>query len=129
MNCVPLQAICEVNRPRRGHRRSIDRLPVEADILQPGEPAVPVLEVPDNGILVDYVSTEEMIEIFEANWPGEVLMQPTQFSIGFHPSNFHAGYQRTISRTLDHVDQFLASRGSGPVVYSTLSDTVKVWPR
>jgi len=102
--------------------------PSQADILLPGTPAVPVLEVPDNGILVDYVSGEEMIEIFEANWPDrKPLVEPVAYSIGYHPSNFRVGLKDRMSVALTHVDQFLASDGDGPVVYETLSNLVRVW--
>ena len=101
--------------------------PSDADILQPGSPAVGVLEVPDNGILVDYVTTDEMIEIFDENWDGSVLNAPVQLSIGYHPSNFVFGLYTRITDAMTYIDQFLAANGAGPVVYTTLSDMTKVW--
>ncbi len=102
--------------------------PSEADILTPGEPAIPVLEVPDNGILVDYVSTQEMIDIFEANWPDrKPLTEPVAYSIGYHPSNFSPILKTRITDALFHVDEYLAVNDDGPVVYETLSNMVKVW--
>jgi hypothetical protein len=104
--------------------------PSEEDILASGEPSMPVLEVPDNGILVDYVSAEEMIEIFQANWDGEsALGQPVVYSIGYHPPNFISAYRLRISQALDHVEQFLASHDAGPVVYATMSEMAQVWQR
>ena len=102
--------------------------PSEEDILAQDTPAVPVLEVPDNGILVDYVSGEEMIEIFDANWDGSPLAQPAAYSIGYHPPNCNVAYADRIDDALDHADRFLASQGAGPVVYATLSELVQVWP-
>lgn len=102
--------------------------PSTEDILVTGDEVVPVLEVPDNGIMVDYVSTTEMIDIFTANWDGSPLAAPVAYSIGYHPSNFIEMYQRRIDATLDHVDRFLASRNDGPVVYARLSDLTRVWP-
>jgi hypothetical protein len=103
--------------------------PSEDDILATGAPAVSVLEVPDNGILVDYVSAAEMIEIFDANWDGTTaLAQPVAYSIGYHPPNFNVDYQDRIDDALRHADQFLASQGTGPVVYATLSELTQVWP-
>jgi hypothetical protein len=104
--------------------------PSESDILVPGEPSIPVLEVPDNGILVDYVSGAEMIEIFDANWDRETpLEQPLVYSIGYHPPNFISEYRVRITEALTHAEAFLASNGSGPVVYATMSEMAEVWPR
>lgn len=103
--------------------------PSTSDILVTGEETIGVLEVPDNGILVDYVSTAEMIEIFEANWDGEFLTRPVNYSIGYHPSNFNETYKIRISDALTHVDQFLAANDKGPVIYGRLSDMAKVWKR
>jgi hypothetical protein len=98
------------------------------DILSDAAPTVPVLEVPDNGILVDYVEYLEMVEIFEANWPGGALTQPTVFQIGFHPPNFSDFFRQKIDATLDETDLYRYSRDEGPVVYATLSEMVQVWP-
>ena len=96
-------------------------------MLTTGPDALGILEVPDNGILVDYVEMDEMIEIFEANWGGGALASPTAYSIGYHPSNFGTVFKLRFSATLRHVDKFLASRDDGPVVYATLSSLTKVW--
>jgi hypothetical protein len=103
--------------------------PSTDDILVTGDTTIGVLEVPDNGILVDYVETEEMIEIFEANWDGGVAMAPVNYSIGYHPSNFDEIYKTRITDALTHVDQFLASEDKGPVIYGRLSDMALVWKR
>jgi hypothetical protein len=103
--------------------------PAEADILSPGDPDVGVLELPDNGALVDYVTAEEMIAIFDANFDRTPLMEPRAFSIGYHPPNFSVLYQTRLRDTLFHVQDFLASYHDGPVVYARQSDMVQVWPR
>ena len=103
--------------------------PSDADILAAGEPSIPVLEVPDNGILVDYVTGEEMIEVFDANWDGETpLDHPIVYSIGYHPPNFVSEYRVRITEALTHAEQFLASGDAGPVVYATVSEMADVWP-
>lgn len=101
--------------------------PADHDILSPGQPDVPLLEVPDNGLLVDYVTAQEMIEIFEANWSGGALAQPRVYSIGYHPPNFSELYLQRMDGALDHVDRFLHSDDSGPVVYATMSEMAQVW--
>ena len=103
--------------------------PSLSDILESAPPPnVPVLEVPDNGLLVDYVRTDEMIDIFTANWPGGALDSPRVYSIGYHPPNFSESFKSRIDGALNHVDAFLASDDRGPVVYATLSDLAQVWP-
>jgi len=101
--------------------------PNDTDILSDAAPNVPLLEVPDNGILVDYVSYLEMVEIFHANWPGGALAQPTVFQIGYHPPNFNYTYMRNIDGALDETDLYRASKDAGPVVYATLSEMTLVW--
>jgi hypothetical protein len=91
-----------------------------------GEP-IGVLEVPDNGSFVDYVTVDEMIEIFGANWDGGALNAPAQFSFGWH-SSASAASREKVEGFLQHADQFLAARDAGPVVYGRVSDMVKVWP-
>ena len=94
-----------------------------------GSSAIGILQVPDNGIMVDYVFGSEMVEIFEANWNGEPLAEPRQVTYGFHPSNYNGFYHGQLEFALDHIDQFRASAGAGPVVYTGLSDLTRVWTR
>jgi hypothetical protein len=101
------------------------------DDKQSGEPPhVPILEVPDNAIMVDYVTTAEMIQIFTANWDGTPLARPTTYMMGFHPSDRWTAteYQR-LDGILDHADRFLAANHDGPVVYELLKNLPAVWPR
>jgi hypothetical protein len=101
--------------------------PNETDAQSSEAPRITLLEVPDNGALVDYVSASEMIGIFDANWPGGALAQPTQVSVGFHPPNFNLTYFNRMDLLFNHVDDFLISEDKGPVVYATLSPMTKVW--
>lgn len=101
--------------------------PSETGLLSAEPPHVGVLEVPDNGILVDYVSAAEMIEMFETNLGGGPLHAPRQYSIGYHPPSLTAEFARRMDDALTHVDGFLASQDAGPVVYARVSDLTRVW--
>jgi hypothetical protein len=102
--------------------------PSESDILVAGTPHVGLLEVPDNGIMVDYVSGEEMIEIFDKNWDGSPLLAPVNYSIGYHPTPHLRSYKPRLTEILNYVDAHSAARDGGPAVYATLSDMAKIWP-
>ena len=111
--------------------RSQPYRPSVADVLVPGTPDVGLLEVPDNGILADYVETEEMVEMLAANWDGGGLAAPTAYSIGFHNrtvSGPNTAIRTRMEGALDHIDQFLAADDAGPIVYATLSEAPLVWP-
>jgi hypothetical protein len=103
-----------------------------SDSLLPGGSgqAIDLLEVPDNGIMVDYWTVEEMTAIFDANWSGGALEAPVQVSTGFHPapSQYYsrAEYDR-LDAFFTYTDQRLASKTLGPVVYITMSDAAKLW--
>ena len=89
-------------------------------------PQLPILAIPDNGALVDYVSSNEMIEVFRANFDGTPLDFPTVLSIGYHPPNFGETYLARMQGALDHIDGFLASADHGPVVYARASELAKL---
>jgi hypothetical protein len=97
------------------------------DVLSSAQPQLPVLQLPDNGVLVDYVSAAEMIEVFRANWPGGALATPTAVSIGWHPPNFGQRFFDRIDEALTEFDLHLAENDDGPVIYANLSDMVRVW--
>jgi len=103
--------------------------PSPDNILLTSNNALNILEVPDNGSLVDYVSSAEMIEIFQNNWSGAALTQPIAYTIGYHPINYSSNYHRRIQLTLDHIDQHLASQHQGPVVYEILRNLTRVWQK
>lgn len=105
--------------------------PTDDAILPGGAGAeIGILEVPDNGAMVDYWTVAEMTAIFDANWSGGALQAPIQVSTGFHPAPtmFYskAEYKR-LDQFFTYTDQFLASQTLGPVVYIKMSDAVKVW--
>ena len=101
--------------------------PSTTDILVPGPPALSILEVPDNGILADYVTVPEMIEVLAANWPGGALSAPVTYSIGYHPGSLPGPNFVRIDGALDHVDDYLAIDDAGPIVYATLSEMPAIW--
>jgi hypothetical protein len=104
--------------------------PNRHDILSDREPRLGILELPDNGILVDYVTIQEMIDIFHANWPGGALSEPVAYSIGFHASqDFASSEYFRMDDTLSHIDRFLAAHDGGPVEYGLQSEMVFVWKR
>ncbi|HVV88059.1 MAG TPA: hypothetical protein VHE35_33695 [Kofleriaceae bacterium] len=94
-------------------------------------PNLPILEVPDNGVMVDYVTVDEMKSILAANWDGATpLAKPTTFMMGFHPSQqFSLDEEHRLDGILDHADQFQAANHAGPIVYEVLKDLPAVWPQ
>ena len=106
--------------------------PSQEDAGVPGDPAIPILEVPDNACLADYIDAEQMIEVLEANWAGEALEEPKVWSIGFHNVTKNAVYfidfRPHVEGALDHADRYLAVNDEGPLVYGTLSEMALVWP-
>ncbi len=100
--------------------------PSTFDILADAAPHLGILEVPDNGILSDYVTTDQMIEMFHANFDGSALEAPRQYSIGYHPPSFDR-YHARLEGALDYIDGYLAESDHGPVVYATLSELTRVW--
>ena len=103
--------------------------PSQADILSSEAPVLSILELPDNGALVDYVDAYEIIEMFEANWPGGApLLQPTTYVTGYHPVSYDFINSVALEGGLTHIEQYLASDGTGPVVYETVSNMTVVWP-
>jgi hypothetical protein len=101
--------------------------PNTTDILSSDPPQVGILEAPDNGILADYATTTEMIEIFQKNWDGTALPEPRALSVGYHPVSFGTAYYSNLDGALAHFDQFLASWDAGPVSYATMSQLPLVW--
>jgi hypothetical protein len=90
---------------------------------------LPILEVPDNGVLVDYVTGADMRAIYEQNHPGGgPLAVPTLYQIGHHPPNFSSDYFDRLDEALDLVDEHSFARDAGPAVYVTLSELAAVWP-
>jgi len=95
---------------------------------QPGA-NMTMLEVPDNGVMIDYVSTAQMNAIFDANWDGTPLVAPKTLMMGFHPSpSFSQGEYKRVDDFLKYADMRLAKSDLGPVVYIALRDVVKAFP-
>ncbi len=100
----------------------------EQNVLTDTAPRLPILEVPDNGVMIDYVTLEEMNALFDANWNGEPLATPITLMMGFHPApGFSQSEYRRVDGFLDYADLRLANRGLGPVVYITLEDIVAAY--
>jgi hypothetical protein len=88
-----------------------------------------LLEVPDNGVMIDYVSVAQMNGIFDANWDKTPLDAPRTLMMGFHPApSMSAAEYSRVDQFLTYADMFLASRDLGPVVYITLRDVVPAFP-
>jgi hypothetical protein len=86
-----------------------------------------VLEAPDNGVMIDYVSTTEMTQIFDENWDGTPFATPRTLVMGFHPAiGFTPGEYKRVDDFLTLADSHTGELG--PVVYTTLSDLTTVFP-
>ncbi len=97
--------------------------PSSTNVLTSDLPTLSLLEVPDNGVMIDYVTLPEMTGLFDANWNGEPLAAPAVLMMGFHPSqNFSPDDFNRVDGLLDYADTHLANRDLGPVVYITLAD-------
>ena len=97
--------------------------PSQTDVLASAGSTLPILEVPDNGVMIDYVTLPEMNGIFDTNWNGEPLEQPVTLMMGFHPATgFTSAEYKRVDGFLDYADQHLATKNLGPVVYITLQE-------
>ncbi len=102
--------------------------PLAADVAKPDpERGIALLEVPDNGVLVDYVTGDEMRAIYAMNHDGGTLDEPTVYQIGFHPPNFSSAFMERMDVALDLVDEHLYEADAGPAVYVTISELTRVW--
>ena len=102
--------------------------PSTTDLLADAAPHGRVLEVPDNGALVDYVTAAEMIAMFRTNFDGHALTETRTYSIGYHPVDFSETFFTRIDTALAEIDGHLAADDHGPVVYARVSDLTKVYP-
>ena len=104
--------------------------PSQTDVLtdQPGA-NLGLLELPDNGVMIDYVTLAEINAIFDANWDGHAFATPRTLMMGFHPSDrFSQVEYKRVDDFLTYADQHLATRDKGPVVYITLHDVTPAFP-
>ena len=83
-----------------------------------------LLEIPDNGALVDYVRTDEMNDVLRANL-GE-LDRPRVVSIGYHVDNFSESFFERMDGTLDFVDERLDATDGGPIVYVRMDELPRI---
>ncbi len=105
--------------------------PSEDNVLaNDGGPGLGILEVPDNGVMIDYTSVAQLNAIFDANWSGDqILESPKTLMMGFHPApQFSEAEFIRVNDFLKHADMFLAKTHAGPVVYITLEDVVAAFP-
>ena len=105
--------------------------PSDADAGLAGEPAIPILEVPDNAALADYAEADEVIDVLETNWDGGALATPKVLSYGYHnrtTSLLGGSYRDRVEGALEHMDEHLAADDAGPLIYATLSEMPRVWP-
>ena len=100
--------------------------PSQNNVLLSDDPKLPILEVPDNGVMIDYVTLPEMNALFDANWNGQPLEKPRTLMMGFHPATpgFSEAEYLRVNGFLKYADMKLANKHLGPVVYITLEDVV-----
>ncbi|MCU0690220.1 MAG: DUF2334 domain-containing protein [Polyangiaceae bacterium] len=98
--------------------------PSTTDMLSKAAPVLPLLEVPDNGCLADYVTAEDMINIFNANYTTALYSRPVVLSIGYHGTSFTRYYDR-LESALRNIDDELIENG-GAVQYIRGSDIPRV---
>jgi len=103
--------------------------PSQTNILAASGPRLSLLEVPDNGVMIDYVSLAEMTGIFDANFNGIPLAHPTTLMMGFHPSTtFSQAEYARVDGFLAYADHHLAVNDDGPVIYTTLGKMLLAFP-
>jgi hypothetical protein len=102
--------------------------PSQTDVLTSDAPTMSLLEVPDNGVMIDYVTLPEMTGLFDSNWTGEPLSAPTMLMMGFHPAPQFSRFEgERVDEFLDYSDLRRASTHAGPVVYITLDELVAAY--
>jgi hypothetical protein len=102
--------------------------PSDSDVLQSQAGSdMAMLEVPDNGVMIDYVTSDEMTLLFNENWDGTPLETPHVLMMGFHPASTLSVAEKTRVNDLVTLAD-MNSNGLGPVKYITLSDLTKVFP-
>ncbi len=103
-------------------------------VLSVMEPRVPVLEVPDNANLADYITGPQMIDVMMKNLaavglPGGALSKPAVYQTGFHPPSFGVEYYTRLDMALAAVDAGLLDEDKGPMAYAVLKDLPKAFPQ
>jgi hypothetical protein len=93
-------------------------------------PDMSLLEVPDNGAMIDYTTLADITHVFDANWDGQhALIAARTMMMGFHPATgFSQDEYSRVDSFLKYADKHLAKNDLGPVVYVTLSDVTAAFP-
>jgi hypothetical protein len=79
--------------------------------------------------MMDYLSLDDLTLLFNENWDGTPLTAPHVLMSGFHPSTTLPAKDKShMTALLDLADAHLASAGTGPIVYITLSALTPVFP-
>lgn len=93
------------------------------------ETALPLLEVPDNGSLVDYRTAAQMSQVLKANYPGGALAKSTVYQIGYHPPSLSERFATAMDLALSEVDAISCADDKGPAVFVNISELTSVWPQ
>jgi hypothetical protein len=102
--------------------------PGENDPWSSTAPTMALLEVPDNGVMIDYVTLMEMNALFDANWNRQPLSSPSTLMMGFHPArSMRRSEMDRVDQFLDYADEHHSLKNKGPVVYITLDDLVAAY--
>ena len=88
-----------------------------------------MLEIPDNGVLADYIDESTMASVLSANGGTAPVDSTRVYQIGFHPHTLSANASRFES-ALESIDANAYGFDAGPVVYTTISklNQLGVWP-
>ncbi len=86
-----------------------------------------LLEIPNNGNDSYWFNEQQLIDRFYMNYnPGEILNNPVMVTYLSHPDWYFTDKPR-IERLLQEIDQYTWQNDSGPVVFTTIEDTLPVW--
>jgi hypothetical protein len=103
--------------------------PNESDPNKSGNPALSILEIPNNGADSYWFSTEDMKNRFKTNYPGGILEGPRQITYLSHPHWFNKSEQLKVKGVFDLIDIYKYENDSGPALYVTLDEIYKVWKK
>jgi hypothetical protein len=84
-------------------------------------PTFSIWEFPNNGANSRFYTSEDLIKRFEDNLGDGFLEQPQVITYLSHPQGFHLD-ENVLDVTFYHIDRYLASDDSGPVIYVTLEE-------
>lgn len=86
-----------------------------------------LLEIPNNGNDAYWFDTDQLLQRFYANYsPNQLLDEPKIVTFLTHPDWFGTDLPR-IQELLEEINQFTVEQGGGPVVFTTLADTLPEW--